>query len=102
MLEAQRHAGLTLDQVCVHPAPGVTVLGGEDADVLDVAGRGRAADPVQLEAELLSRQRSSVTAVHLQSEELRHAAQDESQQSALNVENLRSAVQVWFHCSAAR
>lgn len=80
MLKAQRHAGLTLDQVGVHPAPGVSVLGGEDADGLDVAGRRSAADPVQLEAELLSRQRSSVTAVHVQSEELKYTAQDESQQ----------------------
>lgn len=83
---AQRHAGLTLDQVAVHAAPGVAVLGGEDADVLGFAGRGRAADLLQLEAELLSRQRSSVAAVHLQHEELRerrrgrkHAGEDEPQ-----------------------
>lgn len=73
------HAGLTLDQVGVHPAPGVAVLRGEDADGLNVAARGRAADPLQLEAELLSRQRSPVTAVHLQSKELKHTGQVESQ-----------------------
>lgn len=83
---AQRHAGLTLDQVAVHAAPGVAVLGGEDADVLGFTGRGRAADLLQLEAELLSRQRGSVAAVHLQHEELRerrrgrkHAREDEPQ-----------------------
>lgn len=47
------------------------MLGGEDADVLGFTGRGRAADLLQLEAELLSRQRSSVAAVHLQHEELK-------------------------------
>lgn len=62
------------------------MLGGEDADRLDVTGRGRAADCVQLEAELLSSQRSSVTAVHVQSEELKHTAQDESLSLALCVE----------------
>lgn len=54
------------------------MLGGEDADGLDVAGRGRATDLVQLMAELLSHQWSSVTAVHLQSEELKHTAQEDS------------------------
>lgn len=76
--EGSKARGLTLDQISVHPAPGVTVLGGEDADGLNVAGQGRATDLVQLMAELLSHQRSSVTAVHLQSEELKHTAQEDS------------------------
>lgn len=103
VVKTKRHRGLTLDQVGVHPAPGVTVLGGEDANVLGVAGRGRITDPVQLEAELLSSQRSSVTAVHLQSKELKHTGQDESKQRALfahiSVKTEGEAVSVWFHPS---
>lgn len=70
MLKRQRRP-LTFDEVDIGLSPGVTVLGGQDADRLHhVLIRG-AADPLQLTAQLLHRQRTVVSVVHVQSKELR-------------------------------
>lgn len=60
---------LTLDEADIGLAPGVAMLGGEDADRLNV-GLWGAADPLQLNAELISCQWSSITVVHVQHKEL--------------------------------
>lgn len=61
----------TCHQVGVGSAPDVSVLAGEDADGLVVALCRHAADSLQLDAELLGRQRHPVAGIHVQHEELR-------------------------------
>lgn len=61
---------LTLDEVDVSLAPGVAMLGSEDADRLCVGLKWRAANPLQLDAELIGCQWSSITVVHVQHKEL--------------------------------
>lgn len=63
--------GLTLDEVVVGLAPGVAVLGSQDADRLLVALQGRVPDFLQLHVNLVHRQWGAITVIHIQDKELR-------------------------------
>lgn len=72
LLATLEHAAfqLTLNEVHVGFGPRVTVLSGEDADRLHTGLWWGAADPLQLNAELISCQRRPIAVVDVQHEEL--------------------------------
>lgn len=61
----------TFDEVVVGFAPGVAVLGGQDADRLLVALQGRVPDLLQLHIDLVHRQWGAIAVIHIQDKELR-------------------------------
>ncbi len=64
--------GLTLDKVVVGLAPGVTVVGGQDANRLFIGLKGRVPDLLQLNIYLIYSQWCTIAVVHIQNKELRN------------------------------
>lgn len=73
------------------------MLGGEDANRLRVAQRGGAADPFQLNAELISCQRSTITVVYVQHKKL--IPREENINERLSRTNNKGLSHVYHICS---
>lgn len=73
------------------------MLGSEDANRLQVAWRGGAADPFQLNAELISCQRSTITVVYVQHKKL--IPREENINERLSQTNSKGLSHVYQICS---